>query len=107
MDIPAAFIEHAQRLTLRDFTGAMRASTDYLAQRSLPDRLVPLGLPVLVIFGADDRRWRSSSAVGYRIVPGARIELLPGVGHTPMLEDPLTTSKLLLDFATLHAEHPS
>ena len=60
---------------------------------------------MLVIFGADDRRWRSSSAAAYRVVPGARVELLPGVGHTPMLEDPQTTSKLLLDFAAA-AGHP-
>jgi hypothetical protein len=35
---------------------------------------------VLVVLGADDQRWRSSSAAAYRVVPGARVELLPGVG---------------------------
>lgn len=99
VEIPDAFVEHGQRLKLRDLVGVMRASTDYLAQRDLPDRLTPLGLPVLVIFGVDDGRWRSSSSVAYRVVPGARIELLPGVGHTPMMEDPDATGKLLLDFA--------
>jgi pimeloyl-ACP methyl ester carboxylesterase len=54
---------------------------------------------VLVVLGADDQRWRSSSAAAYRVVPGARVELLPGMGHTPMLGDPQTTGKLLLDFA--------
>ena len=43
---------------------------DYLRQRSVPDRLATLGLPVLVIFGAGDQRWRSSSAAAYRVVPG-------------------------------------
>jgi pimeloyl-ACP methyl ester carboxylesterase len=99
VDIPDAFIEHVLGMTHRAFVGAMRAPLNYLGQRSLPDRLTALGLPVLVIFGTDDQRWRSSSAAAYRAVPGARVELLPGVGHTPMLEDPQTTGTLLLDFA--------
>ena len=61
---------------------------------------------MLVIFGAEDARYPSSSAAAYRTVPGARVELLPDVGHTPMLEDPRTTSKLLQDFAA-SAAHPS
>jgi pimeloyl-ACP methyl ester carboxylesterase len=103
VDIPDAFIEHVLGMTHRAFTGAMRAPLNYLGQRSLPDRLITLGLPVLVIFGADDQRWRSSSAAAYRVVPGARVELLPGVGHTPMLEDPEATGTLLLDFAAAAA----
>jgi pimeloyl-ACP methyl ester carboxylesterase len=99
VEIPDAFAEHVMAMTHRSFVAAMRAPLDYLRQRSLPDRLATLGLPLLVIFGADDRRWRSSSADDYRAVPGARVELLPGVGHTPMMEDPQTTGKLLLDFA--------
>jgi pimeloyl-ACP methyl ester carboxylesterase len=99
VDIPDVFVEHAQRLTLQDLLGVMGAARKYLEQQSLPDRLAPLGKPLLVIFGADDGRWRSSSAAAYRVVPGARIELLPGVGHTPMMEDPETTGALLLEFA--------
>ncbi|MHB1593945.1 MAG: alpha/beta fold hydrolase [Streptosporangiaceae bacterium] len=100
VDIPGAFVEHALAMTHRDFVGAMRGPLSYLGQRSLPDRLTGLGIPLLVIFGADDQRWRSSLASAYQAVPGARVELLPGVGHSPMLEDPQATGKLLLDFAS-------
>ncbi|MGH3303720.1 MAG: alpha/beta fold hydrolase [Streptosporangiaceae bacterium] len=106
VDIPDAFIKHVLGMTHRSFAEAMRAPLAYLGQRSLPDRLTDLGLPVLVVFGADDQRWRSSSAAAYKVVPGARVELLAGVGHTPMMEDPQTTGKLLLDFAAT-AGHPS
>lgn len=99
VDIPDALIAHVQGLTYRSFTETMRAYWDYISQRSVPDRLAALGLPVLVLFGTDDRRWHSSSAAAYRDVPGARVEMLPGVGHTPMMEDPRTTARLLLDFA--------
>jgi pimeloyl-ACP methyl ester carboxylesterase len=100
VDIPDAFITHMQAMTYRSFTATMHGYWDYLSQQSIPDRIAALGLPVLVIFGTDDRRWRSSSAADYRAVPGARVELLPGVGHTPLVEDPQTTAKLVLDFAS-------
>ncbi|MFE6631885.1 alpha/beta fold hydrolase, partial [Streptomyces rochei] len=50
-----------------------------------------------------DRRWRPASAADYRVVPGARVELLPGAGHTPILEEPRRTAALLLDFAETHS----
>jgi pimeloyl-ACP methyl ester carboxylesterase len=53
-----------------------------------------------VIFGEQDQRWRSSSAALYRAVAGASVELLPGVGHSPMLEDPPRTAALLLTFTS-------
>jgi pimeloyl-ACP methyl ester carboxylesterase len=104
VDIPGAIIEATLGMTHRALAGTSRGSDDYLRQRSIPDRLTALGLSVLVIFGADDQRWRSSSAAAYRVVPGARVELLPGVGHTPMMEDPQTTGELLLDFAVAAAD---
>ena len=99
VEIPDAIVEATLGMTHRAVAGTARGSLDYLRKRSLPDRLAGLGLPVLVIFGTADKRWRSSSAAAYRDVPGARVELLPGVGHTPMLEDPHTTGTLLLRFA--------
>jgi len=106
VDIPDAIIASARGMTYRAIAGTMRAALNYLGQRSVPARLAALGLPVLVIFGTDDQRWRSSSAETYRAVPGARVELLRGVGHTPMMEDPQTTSALLVDFAAT-AGHPN
>jgi pimeloyl-ACP methyl ester carboxylesterase len=101
VDIPDAIIKATLGMTHRALAGTSRASDDYLQRQSLPDRLAVLGLPVLVIFGADDLRWRSSAAAAYHAVPGARVEMLPGTGHTPMMEDPQTTGKLLLDFVVL------
>jgi pimeloyl-ACP methyl ester carboxylesterase len=106
VEIPDAIIEDAMAMTYRAFAATGRAPLDYIRQQSLPDRLALLSLPVLVIFGTDDQRWRSSSAAAYRAVPGARVELLPGVGHTPMIEDPQKTGALLLDFAAA-AGHPT
>jgi pimeloyl-ACP methyl ester carboxylesterase len=100
--IPQAIVDDVRGMTYHAFTATDRAAADYLEQRPLPDRLATLGRPLLVIFGSQDRRWRSSSAADYDAVPGAQIELLPGVGHSPLIEDPLRTSELLLAFAAGH-----
>lgn len=99
VDIPDDFFKKTLAMPHRSFVQIMHAYRDFLAQRSLADRLIPLSLPVLVVFGGDDQRWRASSAAAYRVVPGARIEVLPGLGHIPMMEDPQATGRLLLDFA--------
>ncbi|MGW5670264.1 alpha/beta fold hydrolase [Micromonospora sp. NPDC003776] len=97
-EIPQQLVDDTRGMTYHALTATSRASDDYLTQRPLPDRLTTLGKPLLVIFGEQDRRWRSSTAALYRAVPGSRVELLPGVGHSPMIEDPPRTATLLLTF---------
>ncbi|MEU9591767.1 alpha/beta fold hydrolase [Streptomyces sp. NPDC048219] len=101
--IPEELLEDVRAMTRHALTASMGATRSYLEQRALPDRLAVLGKPLLVLFGEDDRRWRSSSAFDYRAVPGAKIELLPGLGHSPLLEDPPRTAAPLLAFAAAHA----
>ncbi|MFB9356586.1 alpha/beta fold hydrolase [Actinoplanes nipponensis] len=98
--IPQQLVDDTRRLTYHSLTTASRASDDYLRRRPMPDRLTDLGKPLLVVFGRRDQRWRSSSAALYREVPGARVEVLPDVGHSPMVEDPARTAELLLTFAS-------
>ncbi|MFI1850883.1 alpha/beta fold hydrolase [Streptomyces sp. NPDC020480] len=100
---PEELLDEVRAMTSHTFTTTMRATRSYLEQRALPDRLAVLGKPLLVIFGEDDRRWRSSSAADYRAVPGAKVELLPGLGHSPLLEDPPRTATPLLAFTAIHA----
>ncbi|MEU8708535.1 alpha/beta hydrolase [Streptomyces sp. NPDC048565] len=101
--VPQELVEELRGLTFRAITTAMQASIAYLNERALPDRLLAVGKPLLVIFGDEDLRWRPSSAADYRVVPGAEVELLPGSGHTPIMEDPPGTAALLLPFAETHA----
>jgi pimeloyl-ACP methyl ester carboxylesterase len=99
IDIPRDVIESIQGMTHRAFAGTARGSLQYIRQCSVPDRLAALGIPVQVIFGVEDRRYRSSSATDeYRAIPDVRIDMLEGVGHTPMLEDPQSTTRLLTTF---------
>ncbi|MFF4623914.1 alpha/beta fold hydrolase [Nonomuraea jabiensis] len=96
--VPQDLVDDLRGMSFHAFVAIMRAPREYLEEQALPDRLKVLGKPLLVIFGEADRRWRSSSAAGYRAVPGAKVELLPGTGHSPILEDPRRTADLLLAF---------
>ncbi|WP_261958435.1 alpha/beta fold hydrolase [Streptomyces nigrescens] len=100
--VPQELVDELRGMTFHAVTTAMQASIAYLKQQTLPDRLRALGKPLQVIFGDQDRRWRPSSAADYREVPGAKIELLPGAGHTPILEEPLRTAALVLAFTEIH-----
>jgi pimeloyl-ACP methyl ester carboxylesterase len=102
-EIPQAFVDQFRDIDFHVFAAISQAIRAYLDEQGLPERLAPLGKPLLVIFGEEDRRWRPSSAADYRAVPGATVEMLPGVGHSPNLEDPPRTAAPLLAFTAKHA----
>jgi pimeloyl-ACP methyl ester carboxylesterase len=106
VDIPDDLVADMRRIAYRAFRMVLRSNTAYIAERSVPERLAALDIPVLVIFGAADPRWEPSSAHRYDAVPTARVELLPGVGHMPMFEATETVSKLLLGFTATAADTP-
>jgi pimeloyl-ACP methyl ester carboxylesterase len=97
---PQGLVDDTRAMTYHALTATSRGSDDYLKQRPAPDRLAVLGKPLLVLFGELDQRFPSSSAALYRAVPGAKVEVLPGVGHSPMIEDPQQTAGLLLNFTS-------
>ncbi|MER7012258.1 alpha/beta fold hydrolase [Saccharopolyspora sp. NPDC000359] len=97
--IPERLVSDVRGMTYRSLTATDEAVDAFLAERPLPDRLAALDLPTLVVFGAQDRRWQPASAQDYRRVPRARVEILDGIGHTPMFEAPDITGALLRDFA--------
>ncbi|SEK65782.1 alpha/beta fold hydrolase [Nonomuraea pusilla] len=106
VDLPDDVVADVRGITYRVMRTVLRCNTAYIAERSVPERLAALQVPVLVVFGAADPRWEPSSAHQYDAVPNARVELLPGVGHLPMLEAPETTGDLLLDFTAMGGRRP-
>ena len=106
VDIPGDVVADLRNITYRTFRKVLRRNGAYVAERSVPERLADLDVPVLVIFGASDPRYEPSSAHQYDAVPNARVEMLPGVGHVPILEAPETTSELLLGFTATAADTP-
>ena len=97
-EIPKDYVDQFREVDFSVFGATSLAMRAYLNERPLPDRLAPLGKPLLVLFGEEDQRWRPSSATDYKVVPDAIVEMLPGLGHSPNLEDPARTAKSLLAF---------
>jgi pimeloyl-ACP methyl ester carboxylesterase len=98
VQIPDDLVAAVRGITYRTMRKVLRCNAAYLAERTVPERLAALKIPVLAICGAADRKWDPASARRYEAVPNVRVEILPGVGHVPILEAPEITSKLLLDF---------
>jgi pimeloyl-ACP methyl ester carboxylesterase len=98
VEIPQDLIADVRNITYRAMRTVLRSNLAYITERSVPERLGALKVPVSVIFGAADPRWDPSAAHRYETVPNARVALLPGIGHVPILEAPESTGKLLLGF---------
>lgn len=96
--VPSSLLDEVRVMTFHSMTATMRASFEYLGQRPLPERLAELGKPLLAVYGELERRYETPAFADYGAVAGARVVMLPGVGHTPILEDPPLTAATLSEF---------
>jgi pimeloyl-ACP methyl ester carboxylesterase len=83
------------------FLHTLRTIVDPLGQRvDASDRLyLAEAIPFLLIWGERDRIIPVAHArAAHDLVPGSRLEIFPGAGHFPHLDDPLRFVRLLLDF---------
>jgi pimeloyl-ACP methyl ester carboxylesterase len=98
--VPERFVADFKQLTYTAFRSAHDASVAFRTQRQTPDRLKALDPvpPLLVIFGARDALIPESSAKLFEAVPGARVVVVDGAGHSPMVEAPEKTLALISDF---------
>lgn len=98
-DVPDAFVDGLDRMTWNAFHDTAAEGADFRDDRSLPDRLAETGVPLHVIFGTEDNVADPDDAQQYRAVPGARVQMLDGLGHTPHVERPELVADLILRFA--------
>lgn len=100
-DVPDAFVEDVNRMTYTAYDDSIAQQDDYLEEEVLDERLRRAGKPLLVIMGAEEQAIddpRKALAQYARTVPAAQTELIPGAGHSPNVEEPAQTARLLLDF---------
>ena len=101
-DVPDAYVEDVKRMTYTAYDSSPSGTDDYLEEGSLDQRMKAIGKPLMVLMGAeeqivnDPQRALDQYAQG---VPGTETHLIPGAGHSPNVERPALTAKLILKFA--------
>ena len=86
-------VEDYSAMTYTSFDEAAAAEDDYTEDAPLDERLKTALVPLLVIFGEEDQIYDAGAASeAYRDVPGARIALIQGAGHSPNVEKPEETA---------------
>jgi pimeloyl-ACP methyl ester carboxylesterase len=100
-DNPDQPVDDLRAMTYTSVQDTIDAEQDFVDQSPLDDRLKALGVPVLVIFGAEDQIYDAPASIArYRAnVPGVQTHLIPGAGHSPNVEKPDLVAPLILAFA--------
>jgi len=85
-----------RRMTFTSYKDSADLEDRFLASERLDARLQRLGRGALVVFGEQDRVFRATEcAQAFKALPGVRVELLDGVGHSPNVEAPEQLAALL------------
>jgi pimeloyl-ACP methyl ester carboxylesterase len=105
-DVPDAFVEDVKRLTYTAYDESPTGTEDFIDE-SLDRRMRATGKPLLVLMGAeeqivhDPQRALDQYANGD---PGTETHLIAGAGHSPNVEKPAETARLVLGFAKSPAQ---
>ena len=94
---------------LRNTSSGLAASlrsTGTGVQVPLWDRLGQITVPVLVLVGGEDAKFRGLGARLTAMLPRADLVTVPGVGHSVHVEAPATTVVAIADWLRRCSEHP-
>jgi pimeloyl-ACP methyl ester carboxylesterase len=84
----------------RDATGLARAARGMLTQRNarVIESLPTVGVPAIVIVGANDTPFLAASDYMAAKIPGAKKAVIPDAGHSANIDQPAAFNKALLGF---------
>jgi pimeloyl-ACP methyl ester carboxylesterase len=101
-DVPDAFVDDVKRMTYTAYDESPSGTEDFIGDESLDRRMGASGKPLMVLMGAeeqivnDPQRALDQYAAG---APGAQTHLIADAGHSPNVEKPAETARLVLAFA--------
>jgi pimeloyl-ACP methyl ester carboxylesterase len=97
-EVPDEFVDDFRDMTYSSYASTQRATQELLEEKPAGERLEPSGVPLLVIFGAEDDLVDADAADAWGDVRDARVEVLQNTGHSAHWERPREATRLLLDF---------
>ena len=93
-------VDDFNAMTYTSYDEAGSAERDYSDEIPLDQRLARAAVPLLVIFGDEDQIYDADESIAaFEDVPGVETALVEGAGHSPNVEDPAETARLILRFA--------
>jgi pimeloyl-ACP methyl ester carboxylesterase len=100
-DVPDAFVEDVKRLTYTAYDESPTGTEDFIGDESLDRRMRGTGKPLLAIMGAEEQIVHDPQRAldQYADGAGAKTALIAGAGHSPNVEKPEQTARLVLAFA--------
>jgi pimeloyl-ACP methyl ester carboxylesterase len=100
-DFADQVVDDYRATTYTSYDRSGTEADDYRNELPLDERVRDAAVPLLVIFGEHDQFYDdpNAAAEAYGDVPGARITIIPEAGHSPNVEKPAETSRLILRFA--------
>lgn len=100
--VPDAFVDDVNRLTYTAYDESPSKVDEFLGEESLDQRLAASGKPLMVLMGAEEQIVNDPEralAQYAEAVPAAETHLIAGAGHSPNVEKPAQTARLVLGFA--------
>lgn len=84
----------------RSAQGLAHAALGMLAQKDsrVIDALPTIRVPTLIVVGDQDQPFLAPCEYMAKKIPGARLEVIPGAGHSANLDQPEVFNRVLLDF---------
>ena len=111
---PDQVVDDLREMTYTSYSDAAEAEDDYTEDEPLNERIADAGIPLLVIFGAQEQiydEWEDAAEAYKETVPGVRVAVIEEAGHSPNVETPAQVAALIREFIAdpgdeAAAEHP-
>jgi pimeloyl-ACP methyl ester carboxylesterase len=101
-DVPDEFVEDVKRMTYSSYDDSPSGTDDFVEESSLDERMAATGKPLMVLMGAEEQIVNDPQRAldQYKgSVPDAQVHLIADAGHSPNVERPALTAKLVERFS--------